>query len=112
LAELEAHADLEHQQDKPDLRQDDDGGRRLESENGSGNTGAEMPKQGWAKQQAGDNFANDPWLAEAAEYQVHQACSAYHDNQLDKNGEQQRLGLLLGRNACGHYASLLGFSPV
>ena len=68
-----------------------------------------MPEQRGAQQQAGDDFARYPRLAAAPEQQVHQARGTDHNDQLDEDGEQERLGLLLPRHGHSHHR---GFRPV
>jgi len=101
MAELEVSADLEHQQHQADLTDDGDRDRRLGAKQGEGGTGEEVPEQRGAQQQAGDDLANHPRLAQAAQELITRARRADHDNELQEDIEKQSFSLMDRRmHAC------------
>ena len=93
-AELEAAADLEHQQDEADLAQDDDGRIGFGAEQRGGRPRKEMAEQRGAEQQAGDDLADRRRLADAAEQAADEAGGADHHDELEQHGEEKLLRLM------------------
>ena len=89
--------DLEHQQHQPDLA-DNDGGRPYP---GCGkqerrSLREKVTEQGGSQQQAGNDLADHPWLAQAAQQLIGNPRRGDHDDQLQQNMEKQTFCLVDG----------------
>ena len=92
MAELEARADLEHQQRQPDLAQHGDRFGGLGPEQRQRQTGRDGAEQRRPEHEPGDNLAHRPGLPEAARDEMHRPRRADHHDQLEEDREKQVFG--------------------